>query len=70
MQLTHKYVIPTGLIAPMTDLYPSNFIYQKQSPPVFSIAFQNLSVKSEELGLSLLSQSLTFGRVRFPYAIR
>lgn len=27
----------------------------------FSIAFQNLSMKPEELGLSLLSQSLTFG---------
>ena len=31
IQLTHRYVIPTGLIAPMTDLQPSNFVCQKNS---------------------------------------
>ena len=58
----YVHVIPTGLIAPMTDLQPSNFVGQKTVTASFSIAFQNLSMKPEELGLSLLSQSLTFGR--------
>lgn len=61
MQLTHKYVIPTGLIAPMTDIQPLNFVCQKIVTASFSIAFYNLSVKPKELGLSLLSQQLTFG---------
>ena len=57
----YVHVIPTGLIAPMIDIQPSNFVCQKIVTVSFSIAFYNLSMKPEELGLSPLSQSLTFG---------
>lgn len=57
----YVHVTPTGLIAPMIYIQPSNFVRQKTVTASFSIAFQNLSVKPEELGLSFLSQSLTFG---------